>query len=456
MKALRNLALTLIVPVLVSSLSAAEKPEIVGEYLPVGKMAEAAAVSVVLDESLQPFMEKIDGVFASLPDKDKKELVSQIVPGQPVPYDERLGWTKDEYAKYLECWKLKQVQEVAPVALGIFASGERNIWDLAAVAQQGPLPMSTLKYDSSTKSWISPNGTLTLKGDVSYDELNVYGAWSGKEWTMEKKTILSSLTETIIAGKTKDGKYAYFVYNMSEKNPDNVAIANQSIVLRVPVTRIAGDPLLEKAKAKAHRGYDVPFISGKTTMRIISGKAGGITLSVPKGEVRPTTDRVREAVFSILNPLMDRADVLDLFAGSGAFGLEALSRGARDARMVDFSRLSCAAARANLVKTGLEGGTVIQGDAVQFVRRELLAGRKYDIIFADPPYCKGPADRDFIVELAEAGVAGLLKGGGVFIAEVQEGWGTGREGAAEIDGLNLVDTRRYGKNMLLFYQLPEK
>lgn len=180
-------------------------------------------------------------------------------------------------------------------------------------------------------------------------------------------------------------------------------------------------------------------------MRIISGKAGGITLSVPKGEVRPTTDRVREAVFSILNPLMDRADVLDLFAGSGAFGLEALSRGARDARMVDFSRLSCAAARANLVKTGLEGGTVIQGDAVQFVRRELLAGRKYDIIFADPPYCKGPADRDFIVELAEAGVAGLLKGGGVFIAEVQEGWGTGREGAAEIDGLNLVDTRQIGR-----------
>ena len=187
-------------------------------------------------------------------------------------------------------------------------------------------------------------------------------------------------------------------------------------------------------------------------MRIISGKAGGITLSVPKGEVRPTTDRVREAVFSILNPLMDQADVLDLFAGSGAFGLEALSRGAGNARMVDFSRLSCAAARANLVKTGLEGGTVIQGDAVQFVKRELLA----DIIFADPPYCKGPADRDFIVELAEAGVAGLLKSGGVFIAEVQEGWGTGREGAAEIDGLNLVDTRRYGKNMLLFYQLPEK
>lgn len=192
-------------------------------------------------------------------------------------------------------------------------------------------------------------------------------------------------------------------------------------------------------------------------MRIISGKAGGITLSVPKGEVRPTTDRVREAVFSILNPLMDQADVLDLFTGSLALSAwRPQPWGRKRPAWWIFPVSPAAAARANLVKTGLEGGTVIQGDAVQFVKRELLAGRKYDIIFADPPYCKGPADRDFIVELAEAGVAGLLKSGGVFIAEVQEGWGTGREGAAEIDGLNLVDTRRYGKNMLLFYQLPEK
>lgn len=191
-------------------------------------------------------------------------------------------------------------------------------------------------------------------------------------------------------------------------------------------------------------------------MRIISGKAGGINLSVPKGEVRPTTDRVREALFSILNPLIEQADVLDLFTGSGSFGLEALSRGARSSRMVDFSRLSCATAKANLEKTGLNEGVVIQGDAVQFVKRELLSGRKYDIVFADPPYCKGPADRDFIAELVEAGVAGLLKKRGLFIAEVQEGWGTGRDGSAKYDELDLTDSRRYGKNMLLFYQLPEK
>ena len=129
-------------------------------------------------------------------------------------------------------------------------------------------------------------------------------------------------------------------------------------------------------------------------MRIISGKAGGIALSVPKGEVRPTTDRVREALFSILNPLIDHADVLDLFTGSGAFGLEALSRGAGSSRMVDFSRLSCATAKANLAKTGLEGGAVIQGDAVQFVKRELLAGRKYDC-FCRSPLLQGPGGPGF-------------------------------------------------------------
>ncbi len=191
-------------------------------------------------------------------------------------------------------------------------------------------------------------------------------------------------------------------------------------------------------------------------MRIISGLAGGIALSVPKGEVRPTTDRVREALFSILQPLVDGADVLDLFTGSGAFGLEALSRGAATARMVDASKASCSTAKANMAKAGLKGGMIAQGDAVQFVKRELLSGRKYDIVFADPPYCKGPLDRDFVLELAEVGVAGLLNEGGVFIAEVQEGWGTGREGAAELNGRPLTVTRRYGKNMLLFYQLPEE
>lgn len=191
-------------------------------------------------------------------------------------------------------------------------------------------------------------------------------------------------------------------------------------------------------------------------MRIISGTAGGIMLSVPKGEVRPTTDRVREALFSILGVLVNGADVLDLFCGSGAVALEALSRGAKTAVMVDGSPASCRTARDNMVRTKLDrAARIVQSDAVTFVKREVTAARRYDLIFADPPYCKGPADRNFIDELSQAGVAQLLKDTGYYIAEVQEGWGAGVEEHSEFPDLDLVDTRRYGKNMLLIYKRKE-
>lgn len=187
-------------------------------------------------------------------------------------------------------------------------------------------------------------------------------------------------------------------------------------------------------------------------MRIISGKAGGIGLQVPKGEVRPTTDRVREALFSILGERVDGASVLDLFAGSGAFALEALSRGASSAVMVDAARASCDVIRKNMEKTRLRGGSVVCADAVSCVKREASSALKtYDIVFADPPYCKTPGDRDFIAELSEADVCRLLKPGGLFIAEAQEGWGVAGTGSLELNGLELLDDRRYGKNVIMIY-----
>lgn len=193
-------------------------------------------------------------------------------------------------------------------------------------------------------------------------------------------------------------------------------------------------------------------------MRIISGVAGGIKLSVPTGEVRPTTDRVREALFSILGGLVVDARVLDLFAGSGAVALECLSRGARMARAVDLSRSACLTMKQNAAKSKLPHLQIVQGDALSVVRRESanhVAAGGYDIIFADPPYCKSGGDVDYILALAKAGVAQLLAPGGVFIAEVQEGWGVGQDGAAQLAGLVLTDSRHYGKNLLLFYTLPQ-
>jgi 16S rRNA (guanine966-N2)-methyltransferase len=121
-------------------------------------------------------------------------------------------------------------------------------------------------------------------------------------------------------------------------------------------------------------------------MRIIAGTHRGRRLSAPRGErTRPTGDRVREALFSILGPI-EGAAVLDLFAGSGALGLEALSRGARRCTFVDSDRSACRVIGENLASLGLTGATVLQRDALHALREEAAAGRRYDLVLVDPPY----------------------------------------------------------------------
>ncbi len=120
-------------------------------------------------------------------------------------------------------------------------------------------------------------------------------------------------------------------------------------------------------------------------MRIIAGAKKGHTIYAPRGQdTRPTSDRVRENVFNILGPL-DGAAVLDLYAGSGAMGLEALSRGAARAVFVEKDRDAVRTIERNLDKLRL-GGTVLARDAVSALAGEAAAGRKYDLVLVDPPY----------------------------------------------------------------------
>src|SRR5262245_431794 len=120
-------------------------------------------------------------------------------------------------------------------------------------------------------------------------------------------------------------------------------------------------------------------------MRVVAGTAGGLRLQAPKGDLRPTSERVREAVFTSLGSLgaVDGATVLDLFAGTGALGIEALSRGAAHATFVDDDPAAVAAIRANLSATGLAPkASVTCDDAVRFLERTDDA---YDLVLADPP-----------------------------------------------------------------------
>ena len=121
-------------------------------------------------------------------------------------------------------------------------------------------------------------------------------------------------------------------------------------------------------------------------MRIIAGSHKGHTIYAPPGrDTRPTSDRVRENTFNLIGPV-DDATVLDLFAGSGALGLEALSRGAASAVFVESDRDALRTIERNLDKLRLTGATVLRRDALQALAADASARRKYDLVLVDPPY----------------------------------------------------------------------
>jgi 16S rRNA (guanine966-N2)-methyltransferase len=121
-------------------------------------------------------------------------------------------------------------------------------------------------------------------------------------------------------------------------------------------------------------------------LRVVAGSRKGARIFAPKGaDTRPTADRVREAAFNLIGPVEDMA-VLDLFAGSGAMGIEALSRGADRAVFVESDVSAAKAIERNLEKLRLTGAAVVRADALSALAAETAAGRRYDLVLVDPPY----------------------------------------------------------------------
>jgi 16S rRNA (guanine(966)-N(2))-methyltransferase RsmD len=172
-------------------------------------------------------------------------------------------------------------------------------------------------------------------------------------------------------------------------------------------------------------------------MRVVAGRWGGRRLQAPPGDAtRPTSDRVREALFSVLGPSVEGARVLDLFAGSGALGIEALSRGAAAATFVDSAPAAQKALRANLAALGADAEARRQ-DARRFLAGASEAGRQYDLVFLDPPYrLAGRLGGEL-----SAMLPAVLAPGATVIAE------SDRRTPLELD-LPLHDQRRYGDTLI--------
>ena len=184
-------------------------------------------------------------------------------------------------------------------------------------------------------------------------------------------------------------------------------------------------------------------------MRIITGSARGIAIKVPRSELRPTTDRVREAIFSMLGDLVPGARVLDLFAGSGALGLEALSRGADSCVFVEQHRVACACIEGNMKTARLQNGRVMRADAFATIEKLSADGGTFDLILADPPYAKKPGDPDFAQRLIQSpALRHLLRDGGWFVLETMV---TKRADEA-MRHWTIVRDRAYGETRVLLLQ----
>jgi 16S rRNA (guanine966-N2)-methyltransferase len=179
-------------------------------------------------------------------------------------------------------------------------------------------------------------------------------------------------------------------------------------------------------------------------MRVIAGSAGGIRLAVPKRGVRPTMDRVKAAIFSSLGDAVVEARVLDLFAGSGALGIEALSRGAFSVVFVEGDGRSAEIIKGNLAKTKLKG-RIRQQDAFDFLRHASGAER-FDIVFADAPYEKTQDGERFTEKLlANEELPRLVDPGGIFVLEKHPG-----EALPETTCWRVIRQKIYGATEVLF------
>jgi 16S rRNA (guanine966-N2)-methyltransferase len=184
-------------------------------------------------------------------------------------------------------------------------------------------------------------------------------------------------------------------------------------------------------------------------MRVIAGTAGGIRLDVPRTNVRPTMDRVKAAIFSSLGEKVIGARVLDLFAGTGALGIEALSRGAASAWFVDHDPAAIAVIERNLARTKMEGRVRAQ-DVFVFLR-SVQARESFQIIFADPPYEKTKSGGEFTsLLLGDPQLAAMLEASGTFVLEKRPS-----EQMPPTPWWNITRARTYGATEVLFLQRAE-
>ncbi len=216
---------------LMSSLAAAEVPKVFSGLFEQDIPVKGQIGMVLPPPAIDKYVAKVE-VAARKDPKWFREFSSQAKPGVPLPYDERLGLTKEEYAEYLALWNKREFKPQEDVMMLLRQSGS-GTWSITSTG--GGSSITTLRYTEKDDIFRSPNGDLKRIEDIKADSTSILGAWTGHEWKFEEENSLGKTKENIALGRFTDNKFGLIVYRVQELSTEGTRLLDKSLVIRFPL-----------------------------------------------------------------------------------------------------------------------------------------------------------------------------------------------------------------------------
>lgn len=216
---------------LLTALSAADVPKVFSGLFEPDKPVKGQVGMVLPPPEIDKYVAKVEAAGRKDP-KWFREYSSHYKKGIPLPFDERLGLSKEEYAEYLALWNKREFKPMEDVMV-LMRKGSGDTWSLITTGSASSL--STLRYVAKDDEFHSPNGTLKRINDIKAEATSVLGAWSGCEWKFEEETSLGKTKENIALGRMADQNYGLIVYLAQEFSTEGTRLLDKAIVVRFPL-----------------------------------------------------------------------------------------------------------------------------------------------------------------------------------------------------------------------------
>lgn len=220
---------------LISPAFAEDAPSVFDGLLKPGVSVQGEIGMVVPPKEIDKYIAKVEASARQNVDWFR-EHTKNAKPGMPLPYDEKLGLTKEEYAAYLELWAKREFQAVEKVLL-LLRKSSGGTWTITSTG--GGSPISTMRYDPEDDTFQSPNGKLNRINDISAEPEGILGAWTGKEWKFEEETSLGLTKENLALGRMTGKNHGLIIYRVQELSSQGTRLLDKSLIIRFPLAKAA-------------------------------------------------------------------------------------------------------------------------------------------------------------------------------------------------------------------------